>query len=204
MAEIKIQKKAPVWPWIILIIGFLALLYYLFVYDKQHTEKVEEVETVTTVDDDNNMDDSYVISNSAASKVAEYNDYIVDDEKMGVDHDYSKQSLIKLIDATEAVASSVNMDVKTDLDAARVDAAEITKDAEKLDHANKIKSASTRIVQALTKIQTQKFQDLNGSLKDVDAALAKIDPNVPTLKQKESVIQFFHKAGELLTNMKND
>lgn len=50
MAEIKVSKKKPVWPWILLIIIILGILVYLFVYDDYNDEvdaydDVEEIET---------------------------------------------------------------------------------------------------------------------------------------------------------------
>ncbi len=51
MAEIKIEKKKPIWPWIILVLVILALLYFLVFadddddkddMDDMNTEQVEE------------------------------------------------------------------------------------------------------------------------------------------------------------------
>lgn len=49
MAEIKIEKKKPVWPWIaaVLIIG--ALIYYIFAKDQEtDTENSAEIENTTS------------------------------------------------------------------------------------------------------------------------------------------------------------
>jgi hypothetical protein len=49
MAEIKLEKKKPIWPWIaaVLIIG--ALIYYIFVKDHEtHSESTIEVENTTS------------------------------------------------------------------------------------------------------------------------------------------------------------
>lgn len=49
MAEIKIEKKKPIWPWIaaLLIIG--ALIYYIYVKDHDaHSESSIEVENSTS------------------------------------------------------------------------------------------------------------------------------------------------------------
>jgi len=51
MAEIKIEKKKPVWPWIaaVLIIG--ALIYYIFLRDHEtQTENSVEIENTTTAE----------------------------------------------------------------------------------------------------------------------------------------------------------
>lgn len=48
MAEIKIEKKKPVWPWIVAILIIAALIYYVFVQDHEaHSESTIEVENTT-------------------------------------------------------------------------------------------------------------------------------------------------------------
>ncbi|HEY9185154.1 MAG TPA: hypothetical protein VIM94_07500 [Salegentibacter sp.] len=55
MAEIKIEKKRPVWPWVILIIVILGILAYVFLYtdifieDTDNTDDIEELNDNTTM-----------------------------------------------------------------------------------------------------------------------------------------------------------
>lgn len=50
MAEIKIEKKKPVWPWVLLILGLAVLVYFLFFRDKEtENEIIDEVEETTSV-----------------------------------------------------------------------------------------------------------------------------------------------------------
>lgn len=50
MTEIKIEKKKPVWPWILLLLGIIALVYFLFFRDREaEREVVDEVEETTTM-----------------------------------------------------------------------------------------------------------------------------------------------------------
>ncbi len=195
MAEIKIEKKQNIWPWIALLAGILALLYYLFIYDKG--DKVIVDKEVTVIENTNEMSDN------AVDKVAEYNAFISDGANMDVDHEYSSSALMKLIDATEEVANTLDVDIKADLDMARKNASDITEDPAKLNHADKIKSAGTAIVQALKRVQSEKFPALDSNVKNVQMELDKINPSVATLDQKDAVKGFFNQAGELLTNMKN-
>ncbi len=195
MTEIKIEKKQPVWPWIALIAGILALIYYFFVYDQANTideDVVTTTETTTVVTDDMN------------SRVAAYSSFISNDSSMTMDHEYSNSALMKLIDATEEVAEENNVDIMADLDTARKNASEITEDPEKLNHADKIKSAGTTIVQALKKIQGEKFPNLGDQMTGLEASLDQIKMATPTLDQKEAVKGFFAQASELLTNIKNN
>lgn len=50
MAEIKIEKKKPVWPWIALLLVIAGLIYYIYFVDHEtHTESSVEIENATSV-----------------------------------------------------------------------------------------------------------------------------------------------------------
>lgn len=49
MAEIKIEKKKPVWPWIALLLVIVGLIYYVYFVDHEnHTESSVEIENSTS------------------------------------------------------------------------------------------------------------------------------------------------------------
>ncbi|MEO7976850.1 hypothetical protein [Flavobacterium sp.] len=48
MAEIKIEKKKPIWPWIVAVLIIGALIYYIFVNDQATTENNVEIENTTS------------------------------------------------------------------------------------------------------------------------------------------------------------
>jgi len=51
MAEIKIEKKRPVWPWIVAALIIAVLVYFFVVREDQvQYEKTTEVETTTITD----------------------------------------------------------------------------------------------------------------------------------------------------------
>lgn len=51
MAEIKIEKKKPVWPWIVAALLIAALVYFVFLKDDQvQTGNTVEIENTTTTD----------------------------------------------------------------------------------------------------------------------------------------------------------
>lgn len=208
MAEIKIEKKKPILPWILLGLGVLALLYFLFfknddVVDDTRKNETEKVRKDVRATENVKKSSAVVLSAMAISKISEYKSYIANDAKMGVDHEYSNNALTRLIDATEAVANSLEVDIKADLEKARENAAEVTKNPTEMDHSNKIKKAGDNIAQALEKIQRQKYPTLNNRLEDLQESLAAIAPDKKALDQKSTIKNFFKEADRLLTNMKN-
>lgn len=51
MAEIKIEKKKPIWPWIVALLIIGGLIYYIFVTDHAaHSESSIEIENSTSAE----------------------------------------------------------------------------------------------------------------------------------------------------------
>lgn len=197
MTEIKIEKKQPIWPWILVALVILALVYFFFLRDDNTVDVIDDkVEMV-------NEEQTNKLSEAAISEINDYTSYIGNEANMGLDHEYSHGALDRLIDATEAVSNSLGIDLRADMENARAKAGDITDDPYEVDHADKIKDAANIVFQALKKIQNQKFPDLDESCAEVENAVSGITSDTQTLNQKDAVNDFFQQAGELLTNMKN-
>ena len=199
MAEIKIEKKKVVWPWVLLAIILLAIIFY-YAYDKDEVVTTNDVEKIDQKEETslNNL----ALGDATITSINEYNAFVNDESKMDVDHEYSNEALLKLINTTDEVAYDFDVNITADLDAAKDKADYITEDPEKINHADKIKNAGTIITRALAKIQTQKFPELSSEMATVQAAVMDIDIEEETLDQKNDVKAFFKKAGMLLTKMK--
>jgi hypothetical protein len=207
MAEIEIKKKTPIWPWIVGILAVLAILYFIFLYgddDVESDDVTNDVEMVTDDVSNSEYDTANPFSETAVSAISEYHTFIAEEPEMGLEHEYTHNALRKLIDATEAVASTLSVDITAQLETARANADFVTKDPYDVDHADKINNAGNIIVQALDKIQNQKFPDLDESSAELQNSVTNIVPATQTLEQKAAVKNFFEKAGDLLTNMKNN
>ncbi len=195
MAEIKIEKKKSIWPWVLLGLLALILIWFFFMKDKNNKEVVDNKKTEqAVVKEDQNV--------KRASAIAMYSDYISDTSKMGVDHEYSSGALNHLINAVEEKAKMHDVDINADLTEARKDASEITKDPAKLNHADLIKKSGKIITRALTTLQKSKFPSLSSDLANVDKSVNAIDPAKATLDQKDVVNNFFKSAETLLLKMK--
>lgn len=196
MAEIRIEKKKPVWPWILGLVILAAIIaYFVFVNDDTPAEQTTEEMTTTDTTVNNSI--------GSESEITEYVSY-VNNPEMGLDHEYSSGAITRLVDATRATAEALNVDTEANLSKAKEQADDITKDPMSLNHANKIKSAAESITGALKTIQTEKFPHLQAQYNDVEMAVGKIVTATPTLEQKDAVNMFFNNAATLLTNIKND
>jgi hypothetical protein len=196
MAEIKIEKKKSILPWIIMGLLLLAALLY-FLFFRNDDDKVERVDDTTIVTDTDSVN-----ARQNPSAVADYISFInADTASMGLNHIFTHDALVKLIDATDATANNQNFDIKADLDQARENAEKITSDPMDTQHANFIKSATAKITNALQNLQAAKFPDLASSSKSVQDASAAINNADLTLDQKQTVKNYFKEAGSLLQQM---
>ncbi|MDT0294535.1 hypothetical protein ACFQ3R_12230 [Mesonia ostreae] len=208
MAEIKIKKKAPIWPWILGILILAAIIYFL-VFANDGTDDMDDVDdTVTTTEqvvekDTVNQTMSDTIHLRDAKDINAYTTFI-SDPNMTVDHEFSSAALTKLIAATKETADELDINIDADLNAANKLSNEITNDPQSLSHANKIKDAAGNITNALKTIQTEKFPQLDSQLEAVNDAVSNIKVDTPTLDQKNDVKAFFTKAGDLLTSIQNN
>jgi len=198
MAEIKIEKKKTIWPWIIL--GILLLLA-VFYFTSKETAVIDENDTVEEVYEEP-IDDMESEENVTAYETAltSYSNYI-DNAEMGINHEYSNGALLYLINAVEAKADQLNVDINADLEEARKSAAIITENPEALNHANLIRNAGMIISRALTTIQTSEYPNLTTEASDVEMAVSKIKKDEQTLNQKDDVNGFFKSAESLLEKM---
>jgi len=190
MTEIKIEKKQPVWPWILLVLGFLiAAWFFLFRDDKAEIVETADKTALLDLRENNSIVANYVaFINSGANA-------------MSLDHAYSSEALIKLTDAVDAMASETGYDVKVDIAKAKQYAEEITRDPLETTHADKIRSAADLLSTALQNMQTANYPSLSNEAADVKSAAEAINPEVLTLDQQDAVTYFFKKAADLLNKM---
>lgn len=188
MTEIKIEKKKPVWPWILIGLGIIALLIYLLGFRDRKEDEADTADLISV--------------NENNSTVAAFVNYVeVDTNKMSLDHAYTNEALLKLTDATSAMAGEIGYDVRADLDKVKEYATQITKDPFETTHADNIRKAADILTNVLQNMQQAKYPGLTNEVAELRNASASINPAVLTLDQKDAVKSFFGKAADLLQKM---
>lgn len=190
MTEIKIEKKSPVWPWLLLGLGVLvAAWFFLIKDDKVEPEKTVEPVALIDVNENNSVVNTYV----------EFIDS--DTNTMGLDHKYSSEAITLLTNSVDAMATEVGFDVKVDIDQAKIYANDITKDSLSTKHADKIRTSADLLSTSLQNLQQAKYPTLSAEAADVKIAAQSINPETLTLDQKDAVKSFFKKSADLLSKM---
>ncbi|NCA86552.1 MAG: hypothetical protein EOM83_13435 [Clostridia bacterium] len=197
MAEIKIEKKKPVWPWILLAVVVVGLIIWWVAADDD-VDRIMTDDTTQVQDGDRNS--------MSGERPDEVNTYVMifDERNMGemsLDHDFTNNALTKLIDAVRAQADQDEYNIKADLDQAREYADQVTRDPYETTHADNIRKAAESIARALQNMQQANYPNLKNEAQQVQDAAMAIRPGVLTLDQKNEVKTFFRKSADLLDKM---
>ena len=191
MAEIKIEKKKMMWPWVVSILLIAALVIYLLsFYDiNKNTKEIQQSTDLITVNENN-------------SSVTAFVSFVQDDNnKMSLDHAYTNEALLKLTAAVNSMANEVSYSVPTDLDKVQEYADKITRNPFENTHADNIRSAADILTNALQNMQMAKYPILNKEVAELRSASVAINPDLLTLDQKAAVKNYFSKAADLLQKM---
>lgn len=192
MAEIKIEKKKPVWPWILLILLILALLVYFMAF-RDRGEPKQPAETTQTA--------SLMEVKENNATVAAFVQFIEQSKGMDVNHEYTNGALLKMTDATRAMAQEIQYDVGTDLDKVKDEAQAITEDKYATSHADSIRNATGILTTTLQNMQQAKYPELAQDVSELRKASDAIKPGVLTLDQKDQVKSYFEKGADVLKKM---
>ena len=166
MAEIKIEKKKLIWPWILLALVVIAVLIYFLAFrddaDRDHAENrieapktSEPIDTKTSEPIDIKTDPINVNENNSTAEA--YVSFVeTSNQTMTLDHAYTNEALSKLTDATKAMAKELGYEVQADIEKAKEYAEMITKDPFETTHADNIRKAGDILTQVLQNIQKAK------------------------------------------------
>ncbi len=135
------------------------------------------------------------------STVADYISFVYANNKMVPDHKYIDNALVKLADATNAMAGAAGYTIKEDLNMAKMDANKITQDADETTHADNIRKSADILANALQNLQKAKYPGLSTQAIELKNVAASIKPGILTDNQKEAIMFFFTKSARLLEMM---
>lgn len=203
MAEIKIEEKKTIWPWVLVGLLLLALLLYFVLRNNDEDDLAAQTMQNTTsqaaLQDTNTT--VGMTGDYTSGSVEDYMAYINAVQPMGLDHNYTNGALMRLANAIQAKAQMVGYNVQADIDQAKQLADKIQKDPLATTHANSIRDAAGILATTMHNMQQAKFPNLSNEAQQVKNAAQSIDPDVLTLEQKEEVKTFFERSGDLLQKM---
>ena len=211
MAEIKIEKKSPVWPWILLVLLIIAgIIYFMTKEDEEAVTEIEQTEQVEqamereTDESEEMMDENNPMNESMDESIVAFKNYVSNDEgMMGVDHEYTHEAFDRLVTAIKVVADNIDYNIETDLGMVKQKSDQIKKDPMSLKHANMIKDGFLTVVNTFQNMQEAKFSQLEMEVEELNQLANKVKNDTPTLDQKVTIKSFFDKSADLLITMNN-
>lgn len=212
MAEIKIEKKRPIWPWVLVILIVLALVIY-FVYENRENEDYNDDfnDDVTTeqIDDSINggMDNAYDPNQDYSGTFDEFSafeDSISDSTRIAVDSSYTKKAFSNLAKAVVAKADESSLQDSEALNDLREYTTLNTNiSSTATGNSKNFKTASDKLVKVLEGIQAKNYPELQSQVSDLKQVTAKIDGSISMDKQQAHMNSFFSKSREVLRTMNN-
>lgn len=199
MAEIKIEQKKQVWPWILAGLVVAALvIYFLMDNDDDNTTEVATEENYISDENESNLLD--VKENN--STVAAFVSFVENDtNRVSLDNAYTNEAFTKLTAATNAMAEEIGYDGRADSDLITESTSMIANEPFETSKAKNIRNATDISTTSLQNMQLAKYPTLTNEVEELKSASTAIDPSVNTLEQKDAVKNYFAKAADLLEKM---
>lgn len=205
MAEIKIEKKSPIWPWILLVIAVIAIIAY-FLYNNNDNSIYDNggnSETMDTIS--NTYEESTAPHMGSTSAVQEFENSVKDSTRIGIDSTYTKTATINLAKVVLMKADELNLQPSIALENLRYysdqsDGMTNSELPERSDIIN-FKTVSNDIVAVLEILQTKSYPSLQDEVAELKQTSNKIDNNMATKEQQGTIQAFFTKARKVVNNM---
>lgn len=222
MAEIKIEKKKPIWPWILVGLIILGVAIY-FIADngpgdrEQSAYGTERNEGMNRTQDNTSgngiteeRDNTRLKRSTQAATVAgdpavnAYVTFVREDikgENLKDNQEKVRQAFMHLTDACEAKAKQVGYN-SANLNTVREQTEQLTSgDA---GNSQNIRATADILSTELANIQKSGFPDLDKEASKLKEASAEISPDEPISEQSQEVKSFLTEAADLLEDMEEE
>lgn len=201
MAEIKIEQKKQIWPW--LLVGLIIVAVIIYFMMNRDSENVSETEVVTEEGYNAGTNDTNLLSvKENNSTVAAFVGFVENDtNRVSLDQSYINEAFIKLTAATSAMAEEIDYDIQADLE--KVNESTVLIENENFDSSSSknIRNATDNSATALQNMQQAKYPWLAEEVEELKSASAEISAETKTLEQEDAVKNYFVKAADLLQKM---
>ena len=212
MAEIKIEKKKPVWPWILAVLVILGIIVY-FGYENPERDLLnddyDDVSNEQVMESDTNPVDTTRDTFTPGDAYTQYGAFegsIRDSTRIAVDSSYTKKAYYNLSKAVAKKAEEMNVDSSqalTDLKDFSMLITKVSSPLSSSETAKNFKTASDKVVKVLEDIQVKSYPELEAQVADLKQVTSKMDGHISMDQQQENITQFLQKSRDVLRAMNN-
>jgi hypothetical protein len=212
MAEIKIEKKKPVWPWIILVIAIIAIIAFLLYNNSDEADDYADDVTSDQVDDmdstiynDTVVDDTYNTQQDSMDMMMPLTETMRDTSRLGIDSTYTKTAFYNVAKATLMKARALQINTSpalTDLEQ-YVNETTGMEDTRMPNSEGEfdIKKISNTIVSVMETIQTTNVPTMKQSIAGLKTTAGKLNATTDLAKQQRNIQAFVRQAYNVLNSI---
>lgn len=211
MAEIKIEKKSPVWPWILLVLVIIGVVVYFMYANKEADDVNDDYDDVTneqvmdSTRNDRPITDSTPLNYDSTpySQYLAFEGAIKDSTRIAVDTSYTKKAYYNLTKAAAKKAEESGIEQSQELTDLQEFSALITKVSIPSSHekAKNFKTAGDKVATVLEAVQQKSYPNLQTEVAELKTAASNIDGTKNMSKQQNEISRFLQKSREVLKGM---
>lgn len=205
MAEIKIEKKAPIWPWILLVLVILAIIAYLVlkddVDDVVDDVNTEAIDTTGTYQNNNSINYTGMQDNDFNSAMTEFDTYVQDSARVGTDSVYTKLAFNRLAHMTVMKAEENNLDDSSSLDNLRGYSNTTDSADGDMEIRKNLKRVGTDVANVIESLQKKDYPNLESEVKSLKNKSDKLNDTDAFDQQQQSIRDFIRSSRDILNSM---
>lgn len=210
MAEIKIEKKKPIWPWILVILVVLGIIAYLVYANSERDDYNDDLDDDVTIENVIDSDSGHSDTKGAYKVVNAYDQYMAfegsirDSTRIAIDSSYTKKAYYNLCKAVAKKAEEHNVEESQALIDLKNFSMLITKVSSPLssaESAKNFKTASDKVAKVLEDIQIKSYPALQSQVSDLKQVTSEMDGYISMDKQQDNITQFLQKSRDVLRAM---
>lgn len=212
MAEIKIEKKKPIWPWILVVLVILGIIAYLVYANQERDDYNDDFDDGVINEQMVEPDTKPLDTRGAYAPGTAYDQYtafegsIRDSTRIAMDSSYTKKAYYNLCKAVAKKADENNVEdsqALTDLKEFSMLITKVSSPLSSAESAKNFKTASDKVAKVLEDIQIKSYPELQSQVADLKQVTSEMDGYISMDKQQDNITQFLQKSRDVLKAMNN-
>jgi|GEM_PF-751568 len=217
MAEIKIEKKKPVWPWILLIVVILAIVAFIIYqnqssdgfnddYDDDYSGVEIENDNDDTLYEDNAIYDTIRNDEYGTAAMTALMESMRDSVRFGTDSTYTKTALKSLVQLTVFKARAYDVESNAALTNLEQYAESSVSTDSRMDKSDKLQTQLKKVSDDVVKIIEALQPKANlaaAAVTNLKNTASKISNTTALSKQQATLQTFFRQAHDILHDLQS-
>jgi len=205
MTEIKIEKKTPIWPWILLILIILVIIAY-FVLDNDEDDVHDDTNTETIDETDDYRNDSLNSYDTIAnvtydSALNDFNTHVKDSTRIGSDSIYTKTAFHKLADIVVIKANQHHLKPSESLSSLKSYNMYRSNPSDTMEVSNNWKRIGMDITRVIQSIQTEHYPSLAANVSSLKEKSDQLSDSLTLDRQQQEIRNFIRHTRDILNSM---